>query len=88
MMRSQSLGFSPLLKMLANLWYLGRIIDKLTKLFIILAVFLARSVEQNMRQKVVNLIIHTTQIYNCEPIIIIWDYKRKGLSLGLKKSGY
>ena len=87
-MRSQSLGFSSLLKMLADLWYLGRIVDRLTKLFIILAVFLTRSVEQNMRQKVVNLIIHTTQIYNCAPIIVIWDYERKGLSFGLKKSGY
>ena len=55
------------LKMSANSWYLGRTADRSTKLLVIFV----KSIEWSVRQKVVEPVICTTQIYYYALIIVI-----------------
>ena len=52
------------LKISVNLQYLDKTVDRLTKSLIILIVFLAKLVEQNIRWRVAKSIIYTAQIYD------------------------
>ena len=71
------------MKMLANLWYLVETIDRSTSLFMILTALLVRSVEQSIRQEVVNPNICTVWIYDCALMMVIY-IQRVDVNLGLE----
>ena len=61
-----------------------KIVDKLTRSFVILAIPLVRLVEQSAKQKVVNPVICAAYIYDCVLIIAICGQREEVLGSELE----